>query len=44
MISGDIGIFFLNEIKHDDIPFWLLLTTPCIVVLAIPIVFLLYHL
>jgi NADH-quinone oxidoreductase subunit L len=31
------SIFFLNEIKHQHIPFWLLLTTPIIVVLAIPI-------
>ena len=31
------SIFFLNEIKHKHIPFWLLLTTPIIVVLAIPI-------
>ena len=31
------SIFFLNEIKHDHIPLWLLTTTPTIVILAIPI-------
>jgi len=33
------SIFFLNETKHDHIPLWLLLTTPILVVLAIPISF-----
>ncbi len=31
------SIFFLNEIKHDQIPLWLLVITPSIVVSAIPI-------
>ena len=30
------SIFFLNEIKHDHIPLWLLLVTPTLVVIAIP--------
>ncbi len=33
------SIFFLNEIKHDHIPLWLLLITPSLVVIAIPISF-----
>tara|TARA_B100000579_G_scaffold197227_1_gene161180 strand:- start:364 stop:2271 length:1908 start_codon:yes stop_codon:yes gene_type:complete len=33
------SIFFLNEIKHDHIPLWLLLITPILVVIAIPISF-----
>ena len=33
------SIFFLNEIKHDHIPLWLLLTTPILVVAAIPVSF-----
>ena len=33
------SIFFLNEIKHDPIPLWLLLTTPTLVIIAIPISF-----
>ena len=33
------SIFFLNEIKHDHIPFWLLIITPLLVVVAIPISF-----
>jgi len=33
------SVFFLNEIKHDHIPLWLLLTTPILVVIAIPISF-----
>jgi NADH-quinone oxidoreductase subunit L len=33
------SIFFLNEIKHDHIPFWLLIITPILVVSAIPISF-----
>ncbi len=31
------SIFFLEEIKHDNIPIWFLLLTPCLVVLAIPL-------
>ena len=31
------SIFFLKEIYHDEIPIWLLLITPMLVVLAIPI-------
>ena len=33
------SIFFLNEIKHDHIPLWLLLVTPILVVTAIPLSF-----
>ncbi len=33
------SIFFLNEIKHDNIPTWFLLTTPIIVVISIPLSF-----
>ena len=33
------SIFFLNEIKHDHIPLWLLLITPILVVIAIPLSF-----
>ena len=33
------SIFFLNEIKHDHVPLWLLLITPILVVIAIPISF-----
>ena len=33
---------FLNEIKHDAIPFWFLLITPILVLLSIPISFYLY--
>ncbi len=36
------SIFFLNEIKHDAIPLWFLLTTPALVLIAIPISFYLY--
>ncbi len=36
------SIFFLNEIKHDNIPLWLLLTTPILVIIAIPLSFYLY--
>ena len=36
------SIFFLNEIKHDAIPLWFLLTTPVLVLIAIPISFYLY--
>ena len=31
--------FFLNEIKHKHIPFWLLLITPTLVIIAIPVSF-----
>ncbi len=31
------SIFFLKEIKHDYIPLWLLLSTPVLVIVAIPI-------
>ncbi len=31
------SIFFLNEIKHDPIPFWFLILTPVLVVISIPI-------
>ncbi|OUV61027.1 MAG: NADH-quinone oxidoreductase subunit L [Candidatus Pelagibacter sp. TMED128] len=33
------SIFFLNEIKHDHIPLWILLITPVLVVAAIPLSF-----
>ncbi len=33
------SIFFLNEIKHDHIPLWLLIVTPTLVIIAIPISF-----
>ncbi len=36
------SILFLNEIKHDAIPFWFLLITPVLVLLSIPISFYLY--
>ncbi len=36
------SIFFLNEIKHDHIPTWFLLTTPIIVVISIPLSFYYY--
>ena len=36
------SVFFLNEIKHDVIPLWFLLTTPLIVLISIPISFYLY--
>jgi NADH-quinone oxidoreductase subunit L len=31
------SIFFLKEIKHDHLPFWLLIITPILVVVSIPI-------
>ena len=31
------SIFFLTETSHDNIPFWLLIITPILVILAIPI-------
>jgi NADH-quinone oxidoreductase subunit L len=31
------SIFFLKEIKHEHVPFWLLITTPILVIIAIPI-------
>ena len=36
------SILFLNEIKHEAIPFWFLLITPILVLLSIPISFYLY--
>ena len=33
------SIFFLNEIKHDHVPLWLLLITPVLVVITIPVSF-----
>ena len=33
------SIFFLNEIKHDHVPLWLLLITPILVVISIPLSF-----
>ena len=36
------SVFFLNEIKHDVIPLWFLMTTPLIVLISIPISFYLY--
>ena len=37
-----LSIFFLNEIKYEAIPLWFLLTTPILVLIAIPISFYLY--
>ena len=36
------SIFFMNEIKHDYIPLWLLLITPILVVISIPLTFYYY--
>ena len=36
------SIFFLREIKHDNIPIWFLLITPIIVLMSIPLSFYLY--
>lgn len=36
------SIFFLNEIKHDAIPLWFLITTPILVLISIPISYYLY--
>jgi len=36
------SIFFMNEIKHDHIPLWLLLITPILVVISIPLTFYYY--
>ena len=36
------SIFFLNQIKHTDIPLWFLFITPALVLLSIPISFYLY--
>ena len=36
------SIFFLNEIKHDAIPLWFLLTTPTLVLVSIPLSFYFY--
>ena len=35
----ETSIFFINEIKHDHIPLWLLLITPILVIIAIPLSF-----
>ena len=37
-----LSIFFLNEIKYEAIPYWFLLTTPILVLIAIPTSFYLY--
>ena len=36
------SIFFLNEIKYEAIPLWFLLTTPILVLIAIPTSFYFY--
>ena len=36
------SIFFLEEIKHIHLPLWLLLATPALVILAIPLSYYLY--
>mgnify|MGYP001185607243 FL=1 len=36
------SIFFINEIKHDHVPLWLLLMTPTLVIAAIPLSFYYY--
>ncbi len=36
------SIFFINEIKHDHIPLWLLVITPILVTIAIPLSFYYY--
>ena len=36
------SIFFMNEIKHNHIPLWLLLITPILVVISIPLSFYYY--
>ena len=36
------SIFFINEIKHDYVPLWLLLITPVVVVISIPLSFYYY--
>ena len=33
------SIFFLNDIKHEHIPLWFLITTPVLVTIAIPLSF-----
>jgi NADH-quinone oxidoreductase subunit L len=33
------SIFFINEIKHDYVPLWLLLITPILVIISIPLSF-----
>ena len=38
-IFGGESIFFLENIKHDHIPLWLLLITPTLVILIIPITY-----
>ncbi len=36
------SIFFMNEIKHEAIPLWFLLTTPILVIITIPVSFYLF--
>ncbi len=36
------SIFFINEIKHDYVPLWLLLITPILVIISIPLSFYYY--
>ena len=36
------SIFFMNEINHEHIPLWLLLITPVLVVISIPLTFYYY--
>mgnify|MGYP001449377062 CR=1 FL=1 len=36
------SIFFLNEIDHSHVPFWLLITTPALVSLSIPVAYYFY--
>ena len=36
------SIFFLNEIKHESIPLWFLLTTPFLVLITIPLAYYFY--
>ena len=36
------SIFFIKETEHLDLPFWLLLSTPVLVVIAIPLSYYLY--
>jgi NADH-quinone oxidoreductase subunit L len=36
------SIFFLEEVKHDHIPIWLLIITPLLVIIAIPLSYYLF--
>tara|TARA_X000001036_G_scaffold320369_1_gene298867 strand:+ start:166 stop:2073 length:1908 start_codon:yes stop_codon:yes gene_type:complete len=36
------SIFFINEIKHDYIPLWLILITPILIIISIPLSFYYY--